>query len=204
MRMIAACEFSGRVRNAFANKGWDAWSCDLIESETEGNHIIANNDLHLKDILYGQQWDLVIGFPPCTRLANSVWWYILRNNLQNETYQAAKFFNMILNCPAKKVCLENPIQNKEARKYIRKYDQIIQPYNFRENASKQTCLWLKKLPQLLETGYFPPRLVNGKRKWGNQTDGGWNKVAPGPERWKERSRTYFGVAEAMAEQWTSK
>jgi hypothetical protein len=108
---------------------------------------------------------------------------------------------MILNCPAARVCVENPVQNNLAREYIRKQDQIIQPYNFNEDAKKSTCLWLRGLPLLAITGYYPPRIVNGKPRWGNQTSGGWNKLAPGVDRWKDRSRTYPGIANAMVKQW---
>lgn len=203
MKVLIACEYSATVRDAFTEKGHDAWSCDLIpcEGDIAGNHLIMDNDMHLKDTLYEQSWDLVIGHPPCLRLTNSVIWYIKQNNLYEEVRQAAIFFNMILNCPAEKICVENPIQHGEARKYIRKYDQIIQPYNFGEDASKATCLWLKGLPKLENTEYFEPRLVVKEPQWGNQTDGGWNRLAPSPTRSKERARTYQGIADAMAEQW---
>ena len=201
MRVIVACEFSGIVRDAFIDRGHDAISCDLIDTERPGPHIIADNDMHLKDLLYTQHWDMVIGFPPCTRLTNSVIWYIKKHGLQSEVWQAACFFNMILNCPAGKVVVENPVQHGLARQYIRIYDQTIQPYRFGENASKRTCLWLKGVPRLSPTTYYPPRVVNGKPRYGNQTDGGWNRLAPGKNRWKDRSRTYPGIACAMARQW---
>lgn len=163
MKVLIACEYSGTVREAFTKKGHDAWSCDLLPTDIPGKHIVIDNnfaDEHLKDTLYERKWDLVIGHPPCTRLINSVIWYIKQNDLWDEVKQAAAFFNMILNCPADKVCIENPIQHGYARKFIRKYDQIIQPYNFGDDASKSTCLWLKNLPLLQPTDYFPGRLVN--------------------------------------------
>lgn len=201
MKVLIACEYSGIVRDAFAKKGHDAWSCDLEPSEASGNHLIIDNDMHLKDVLYEQDWDLVIGHPPCQRLTNSVIWYIKKHGLYEEVRTASIFFNMILNCPAKKVCIENPIQHGLARNYIRKYDQIIQPHQFYEDASKATCLWLKGLPPLQRTKDYPPRIVNGKRRWSNQTDGGWNKLPPSEDRSKERARTYPGIAKAMANQW---
>jgi hypothetical protein len=207
MKILVACEFSGIVREAFAARGHDAWSCDLIASEQPGQHLIMDNDMHLKDTLYSRRhgWDMVIGHPDCFRLTNSVIWYIKKHGLQEEVYNAAVFFNMILHCPAKKICVENPIQHGLARQYIEKYDQIIQPYRFGNDASKATCLWLKGLPKLHDTDYFPPRRVykNGKwyDRWSNQTDGGWNKLPPGENRSKDRSRTYTGIAKAMAEQW---
>lgn len=196
MNILIACEFSGIVREAFKKKGHNVISCDLLPTEIPGNHYQGD----VRDILQ-KHWDLVIAHPPCFRLTNAVWWYIIKNNLYHEVKEAAKFFNLFLESNAKSVCNENPIMNSEARIYIRKPDQIIQPYNFGEDASKQTCLWLKNLPLLQNTTYFEPKIINGKKRWGNQTINGWNKVSPGPERWKERSRTYKGIAEAMAEQW---
>lgn len=196
MRVLIACEFSGTVRAAFEQRGHDAISCDLLDTEIPGKHYKGN----VLDIV-NDDFDLVIAHPPCTRLTNAVYWYILKNNLQHEVKEAAMFFNALLNCNAKKICIENPVMNKEAKKYIRKQDQIIQPYNFGEDAKKATCLWLKGLAPLNHTNYFPPKEVNGKKIWSNQTPGGWNKLGPGPNRWKERSRTYKGIAQAMAEQW---
>ncbi len=209
MKILVACEFSGIVRDAFAMKGHDAWSCDLLPGDTTGNHLIMDNDMHLKDTLYNDKWDLVIAHPPCTRLTNSVIWYIKKNNLWQEVRQAALFFNMILYCPAKRICIENPVQHGYVRNsnpyndvLIRKYDQTIQPYQFGEDASKRTCLWLKNLPLLKPTKYISGRLTKkGKIVWGNQTNGGWNKLSPSFSRGHERSKTFQGVAWAMAEQW---
>jgi hypothetical protein len=206
MKIMVACEYSGVVREAFARKGHDAWSCDLLQTEQPGHHIVIDNDAHLKDVLYNRHWDMIIGHPPCTRLCNSVSWYIKQNNLYDEVERAAVFFNMILNAPAKRICVENPIQHGHARRLIPRYDQIIQPYNFGEDASKATCLWLKNLPKLINTSKFPPRQISygGKFvfRWGNQTDGGFNKLSPSADRGKLRSRTYQGIADAMADQWS--
>jgi hypothetical protein len=204
MRVLVACEFSGIVRDAFIAKGHDAISCDLLPSERPGPHLIMESDMHLKDTVYNRRrygWDMLIYHPPCTRLTNSCIWYIKKHNLWEEVRQAAIFFNMLEGAPIKKRVGENPIQHGEARKYIRMYDQVIQPYNFGENASKATCLWLDGLPRLVNTEYYPPRLVDGKKRWANQTDGGWNKLGPADNRGMERSRTYPGIARAMAEQW---
>lgn len=201
MRLLVACEFSGIVREAFAARGHDAWSCDLLDTEIPGQHMIMDNDLHLKDVVYNGRWDMLIFHAPCTRLNNAGWWYVKQNGLFEEVRQAALFFNMLLNAPVPKIAGENPVQSPEARKYIRIYDQIIQPYNFGADASKATCLWLVGLPKLVNTQYVQPRIVNGKKRWSNQTDGGWNKIGPGEDRWKDRSRTFPGIAQAMAQQW---
>lgn len=204
MKGIIACEKSQEVTKAFRAKGHEFYSCDILDC-SGGHpewHIKSDGDMHLKDILYNQHWDFVGGHPPCTRLTNSVWWYILKNNLQDETRQAAIFFNMILNCPAKLVYVENPVMNKLAKTLVTHQSQSIQPYNFGEDASKQTCLWLRGgLPLLTKTKYVEPRIVNGKKRWANQTDGGWNKLGPSDDRAMLRSKTYPGIAAAMADQW---
>lgn len=197
-KVIIACEFSGRLRDAFRKQGIDAISADLIPSEKPGPHIIVDNDMHLKDILYSGEYCACFGFPPCTRLSNSGYWYILHNNLQEETRQAAIFFNMIRTGPYRICLIENPIQSKLARKYIPIYDQIIQPYNFGEDAKKATCLWLRGLPELQKTIYIPPG-KNGK--YSNQTPSGQNNIGPSDNRAKDRSRTYPGIASAIAEQY---
>ena len=207
-KAIVMCEYSGRVRNVLSKRGWDAWSCDLIPTETPGNHIISDSDMHSKDILYDGRWDLIIGHPPCTRLTNAVYWYILENNLEHETIAAAHFFNMILNAPARYgVAVENPIMNQLAKWLIRKQDQCIQPYMFGEDASKNTCLWLENLPKLKPTQYVPGKLIyhndTFKERWANQTISGNNVLGPSPTRAKDRSLTFNGIAEAMAEQWTN-
>ena len=194
-------EKTGLVRDAFLAMGHAATSYDLHDTDIPGPHVIVQDDYDLKDILCNQYHDFVISFLPCTRLANSGVWYVVHNNLYHEVEAAAALFNMPLKCPAQKIVCENPIQHKYARQFIRKYDQTIQPYNFGEDASKRTCLWLKGVPPLQNTSYFPPRIVNGKKRWGNQTDGGWNKLPPTADRAEIRSKTYPGIAKAMANQW---
>jgi hypothetical protein len=199
--ILIAYEQSQVITEAFINAGYNAISCDLFPGAKGLPHYQGD----IKNII-NKGFTLVIGHPPCTRLTNSVWWYILRNGLQNEVIQAAKDFNSVLNCNAKKICAENPVMNKLAREYVRKYDQTIQPYQFGENASKRTALWLHELPLLKPTEYYPPQIINGRKIWGNQTAGGWNKLPPDPKG-KEglrailRAKTYPGIARAIVEQW---
>lgn len=158
MKILIACEFSGIVRCAFAAKGHDAWSCDLIPTEIPGQHLIMDNDMHLKDTLYSGEykWDMIIGHPPCTRLCNSGVLRLYKNgkkamgvdkSMWSDMEEAAIFFRMIWEAPVKKICVENPIPHGYAIERIgSKYAQIIQPHQFGEDASKATCLWLKGLP----------------------------------------------------------
>jgi hypothetical protein len=184
MKVLIACEFSGIVREAFRKRGHDAWSCDLLDTEIPGQHIKGD----ILEIL-NDGWDLMIAHPPCTRLANSGVRWIWEYNLLDEVYESCQFFNRLLNAQINKIVVENPIQHKYARVHIRKYDQIIQPWQFGHPETKATCLWLKNLPLLI-----PTNIVEGRegRVW---------KESPGPYRWKNRSRTYQGIANAMAAQW---
>jgi len=197
MKVLVACEYSGRVREAFRAKGHDAWSCDLLESETPGQHLQCD----VLDIL-GQGWDLMIAHPPCTYLSVSG----LHRNKGNpereaKTEAALDFVRILLAAPVPRIALENPISRISTA--IRKPDQIIQPWWFGEDASKRTCLWLKDLPKLVHNPdeRVDPRFVNGRPRWANQTDSGQNRLGPSELRWKHRSRTYPGIAKAMAEQW---
>ncbi len=199
LEVIVGCEESQEICLAFRKHGHHAYSCDLKPCSGGATHWHLEMDVF--EAIKMREWDLGIFHPPCTRLTNSVWWYIIKYNLFDEVREAAEFFNTLLNAPIKQVAVENPIQNKEAKKYIRKQDQIIQPYNFGDDASKATCLWLKNLPLLKNTEYYPPRIINGKNRWSNQTDGGWNKLPPSVNRAELRSKTFPGIARAMAEQW---
>ena len=154
MKVLIACEESGIVREAFAKLGHDAWSCDLLDTAVHGNHIKDDVLKHLED-----GWDLLIAHPPCTRLANSGVRWLKERNLEGEVIIASEFFNSLLNNPIPKVCVENPIQHKYARQYIRNYDQIIQPYQFGHGERKATCLWLRGLPYLV-----PTKIVNGREQ----------------------------------------
>lgn len=198
MRVLVACEFSGTVRRAFRKRGHDAWSCDLIPSDD-------GSEFHLTDDVRGYltpDWDLLVAFPPCTYLCGSgLHWNKRRPERAELTEDALKFVRTLLDAPIPKICLENPVGIISSK--IRKPDQIIQPYEFGHDASKKTCLWLANLPKLRGTRYVEPTLLaNGKKVWGNQTPSGQNKLGPSKDRWKLRSLTYEGIAEAMADQWS--
>jgi len=193
-RALIACEFSGRVREAFACKGWDAWSCDLLPTEAPSAKHYQGN---VEDLL-NDHWDLLIAFPPCTYLCSSGMHWTTRGKRDPQlTEDALNFVHLLLNAPIHRIALENPIGCISTR--IRKPDQIIQPYQFGHNASKKTCLWLKNLPKLRPTNTLS---LPSSGVWGNQTPSGQNRLGPSPNRWKERSATYQGIADAMAEQWT--
>lgn len=195
MKVLVACEFSGTLRNAFLAKGHDAWSCDLLPTERLGNHIQGD----VIDVLK-MGWDLLIAHPPCTYLCSSgLHWNKRTPGREQKTQEALEFVRLLLNAPVEKIALENQIGRIGTA--IRPADQIIQPYMFGENASKQTALWLKNLTKLVPTNMVEPRIVNGKKRWANQTDSGQNKLGPSKDRWKLRSVTYQGIADAMAEQW---
>ena len=208
MRVLVACEYSGKVRDAFARKGHEAWSCDLLPTDSPGQHYQGD----VMDII-NDGWDLMIAHPPCTYLTIAAEWAYKKNKKKklspDKLYGRARlaaredaigFVLRLMNAPIHRICIENPIGVLSSR--IRKPDQIIQPYNFGHDASKQTCLWLKKLPPLYRTEFIEPRIVDGKPRWGNQTDSGQNKLPPSKDRWKERSETYSGIACAMADQWS--
>ena len=180
MRVLIACEFSGVVRDAFAARGHDAWSCDLLPSERGGQHVQGNAAIVMRGT-----WDLMIAHPPCTHLAVSgARWF---KDKQREQLEALDFVEALLSSPIARIALENPISIISSR--IRKPDQMIQPWQFGHGEVKATCLWLKNLPPLI-----PSDIVSGR-------DARVHKMAPGPDRWKERSRTLPGIAAAMAEQW---
>lgn len=182
MKVLVACEFSGIIREAFKKRGHEAWSCDLLPSEIP-------NGLHLegdiKEFMWKDGWDLMIAHPPCTHLAVSgARWF---KEKQREQLEALEFVKWLMNAPISRICIENPISVISSR--IRKPDQIIQPWQFGHGETKATCLWLKNLPKLR-----PSNIVTGR-------EAKVHKMSPSPDRWKERSRTYQGIADAMAEQW---
>lgn len=196
MKVLVACEFSGVVREAFRSRGHDAWSCDLIPADDSQEFHIEDNVLYHLD----EGWDLMIAHPPCTYLSVSgLHWNKRRPERAQKTEEALDFVQRLFKAGITRVALENPIGCISTR--VRKPDQIIQPYEFGHDASKATCLWLKQLPTLQPTTRVEPRMVKGKPRWGNQTDSGQNKLTPSEDRWKLRSITYQGVADAMAEQW---
>jgi len=196
MKILVACEFSGRVREAFRKFGHDAWSCDLLPSDDKSKHHITGD---VEQIL-NDGWDLMLAFPPCTYLCSSgLHWNKRVEGREKKTEEALEFVRLLLNAPVNKIALENPVGRIGTA--IRKADQSIHPYMFGDDASKRTCLWLKNLPLLKPTDYIEPRMIDGKARWSNQTDSGQNKLPPSKDRWKKRSETYQGIADAMALQW---
>lgn len=198
MKILVACEFSGVVREAFNSySGVYAISCDLLPAEDGRTDYHYQGDV--RDIIH-DGWDAMIAFPPCTFLCSSgLHWNKRRPERQKSTDEALDFVRFLLGADIPHIALENPIGCISSQ--IRKPDQIFHPHYFGEDASKSTCLWLKNLPVLVPTQYVQPRIVDGKKRWGNQTDSGQNKLTPSDTRWMERSRTYLGVASAMASQW---
>jgi site-specific DNA-cytosine methylase len=180
VKVLVACEYSGRVRDAFLRKGHDALSCDLLPSEQRGPHYQGD----VRDILHFG-WDLMICHPPCQHLAVSrARWF--KDKLEDQK-KALEFVRFLLEAPIEKIALENPVSIISSR--IRKPDQIIQPWMFGHGETKATCLWLKNLNPLT-----PTSIVDGR-------EARVHKVPPGPDRWKDRLRTYEGIANAMADQW---
>lgn len=195
MRVLVACESSGVVRDAFSALGHEATSCDLLPSSAPGSHVVGD----VKDIL-NDGWDLLIAHPPCTYLSVSGMHWTARGLRDPAlTDNALDFVRLLMQSPIEKIAIENPVSVISTR--IRKPDQIIQPYQFGHDASKKTCLWLKNLAPLTPTKFIPPRIVNGKARWSNQTDSGQNRLPPSADRWKKRSETYAGIAAAMADTW---
>jgi hypothetical protein len=181
MKVLVACEFSGAVREAFRQLGHDAYSCDILPAE-DGSRFHITGDVRA---VLGDGWDLMISHPPCTHLAVSgARWF---KEKQAEQAEALDFVRTLLDAPIERIALENPISIISSR--IRKPDQIIQPWQFGHGETKATCLWLKNLPKLQ-----PTNIVEGR-------EARVHRMAPGPDRWKERSRTFSGIAAAMAAQW---
>lgn len=184
-----ACEYSGTVRDAFAARGHDAWSCDLLPTERPGQHIQG-------DVLavLGQGWDLMVAHPPCTHLAVSgAAWFSKKRDLQE---QALAFVRALLNAPIPKIALENPVSIISTR--IAAATQVIHPWQFGHPEQKATCLWLKNLPPLEPTRVVYAEMMALPKKERERL----HYLSPGPNRWKERSKTFQGIAEAMADQWS--
>lgn len=182
LKVLVACEYSGRVRDAFIKKGHDAMSCDLLPSEVFGPHYQGS----VFDII-DQDWDLMIAHPPCTHLAVSGARHFAAKRVDGRQQEAIDFFMALANAPIPKIAIENPVCIMSS--IWRKPDQIIHPWQFGHGETKATCLWLKGLQKL-----FPTNIVDGR-------EARIHKMPPGPNRWKERSRTFQGVADAMANQW---
>lgn len=217
MKVLVACESSGVVRDAFRDRGHLAMSCDLLPSSKPGPHHLGD----VREILH-KGWDLLIAHPPCTYLSSSGMHWTTRGLRDPQlTEDALDFVRLLMGAPIGRIAIENPVGAISTR--IRKPDQIIQPHFFGHDASKKTCLWLKNLPLLKSTDYIEPRLVccgqtlaagigmygcpkcmgvnAARQRWANQTDSGQNRLGPSPDRWKKRSETFTGIADAMAAQW---
>lgn len=220
MNVLIGCEKSGVIRRAFRALGHSAWSCDVLPAEDGGEHI-QDDVLHVVH----RGWDLFICHPECTfltvanagHIANGCNRYTAGQAREYQK-QAVDFFMSVINAPIDKVCVENPVGVMSS--LYRAPDQIVQPYEYGDDASKKTCLWLRGLPLLKPTRYVEPRIVccnqvvtsgmmcqacngrkNGRPRWANQTDSGQNRLGPSETRSAERARTYPGIAAAMAEQW---
>jgi len=186
VKVLVACEFSGVVREAFRKRGHQAWSCDFLDTEIPSAFHFKGN---IFDYIYSangnMSWDMLIAFPPCTHLAVSgARWF---KDKRLDQMHAIQFFHQLYQSPIGKICLENPIGIMSTK--LRKPDQIIQPWQFGHGETKATCLWLKGLPKLV-----PTNIVEGR-------EARIHKMPPSKDRWKERSRTYQGIANGMAEQW---
>ena len=180
MRVLIACEFSGTVRDAFRRLGHDALSCDLLPTEAPGPHHQGD----VRDVL-GDGWDLMVAHPPCTHLAVSgARWF---KDKRAEQAEALAFVRLLMDAPIERIAIENPVSVISTR--IRKPEQIVHPWQFGHGERKATCLWLKGLQSLV-----PTNIVEGR-------EARIHRMPPGPDRWKKRSLTYQGIADAMAEQW---
>lgn len=221
MKILIACEYSGRVRDAFSSIGHDAMSCDLLDSDSPGKHY--KGDVFDLDL---EEFDLMIAHPPCTYLTGAAEWAfddvpmiqgksrnikpgtLIGNDRRRAREEALSFVEKLWNVPVDKICIENPVGVITRRLPEMGKPQYIQQYWFGEDASKKTGLWLKGLPNLLKTDEIQPRIIewpigSGKfvKRWGNQTGSGQNKLPPSKDRWKIRSTTPRGIAFAMAAQW---
>ena len=196
MKVLIACEYSGIVRDAFTKKGHDAWSCDILDTESPGNHIQDDILKHLD-----KNWDLMIAHPPCTHLAVSgARWFTEGKKDWSLQEEALDFVRKLLDAPIEKIALENPVSVISTK--IRKPNQIIQPFQFGHDVSKKTCLWLKNLPNLTPTKIVKPDIIekNGYKMSRHH----WETFKlPSKIRGKVRSRFYKGIADAMADQWGS-
>lgn len=217
MRVLIGCEQFGKVREAFRARGYDAWSCDLKPTR-DGSPFHFHGDVLS---VLGNGWDLAIFHPDCTYLTNSAEWAykdpdfdrypgvgyhqklkpgtLFGAERRKSRAEAVAFVKTLLAAPIPRIAIENPIGH--LTQHLGSADQTIQPHQFGDDASKATCLWLKNLPKLVPTNPVAPRLVGGKPRWGNQTDGGQNKLPPSAERAMLRAATYPGIAAACADQW---
>lgn len=198
MRVLIACEYSGTVRDAFIRAGHDAMSCDLLPTDIPGPHYQGD----IRDVLYlgpmSQPWDLMIAHPPCTDIAVSGAAWFKEKIADGRQARALEFVRFLMDVPIPKICIENPISVISSK--IRKPDQIVQPWMFGHAEQKATCLWLKGLPKLQETCNVKEEMVLLPKRERERL----HYLPPGPNRWKERSKTFQGIADAMAQQWGAK
>lgn len=215
MKVFIGMECSGVIRRAMTARGHEVVSADFKPAEDETNHHFEGDVFSILERLMITGWvpDLGIFHPTCTYLTYAAEWAFSNGPYHQklkagtltgagrwaERMKAVEQCEKILSLPIDKIALENP--KGYLTKAIRKPDQIVQPYQFGDDASKATCLWLKNLPSLKPTNFFPPRLVNGKPRWSNQTDSGQSRLGPGENRATDRSRTYSGIANAITVQW---
>lgn len=218
-KVLIGGESSGRIRDAFRARGHDAWSCDLLPCQADPTY---HFQCDVRGLLRLGYWDLFIVHPDCTYLTGSAAWafgdgpyhqQVKPGTLVGAARRAAReeallFVREMMSCMVPRIALENPPgsigTHIDARAYgfsHAKASQYIQPYDFGDDASKKTGLWLKNLPPLEPTSYVEPRWVNGRPRWANQTDSGQNRLSPSDDRWQKRSVTYQGWADAMADQW---
>lgn len=197
MKILIACEFSGTVRDAFIKQGHDAVSCDLLPTESQGPHIQGDVLNVLND-----GWDMMIAHPPCTYLTNSgVCWLHKDKSRWDKLREGAEFFKALLNAPIPRIAIENPIMHKYAIELIgTKQTQVIQPYMFGHMERKATCLWLKNLPPLRETKNVKEEMMKLPKKLQQRI----HYAPPSKDRWKIRSKTFEGIAEAISTQWTER
>lgn len=194
-RVLVACEYSGTVRDAFAALGWDAWSCDFLPTEKPGNH-------HQGDVreIINDGWDILVAHPTCTYMTNSgVCWLHKSPERWVKLFEAADFFCEMLESKVPHIAVENPVMHKYAKRLVRaRQTQVVQPWMFGHMEGKATCLWLKNLPPLIPTNNVKAEMmklpINQRQRL--------HYLPPGPDRWKQRSKTYEGIAAAMANQWT--
>ena len=216
LRVLIGCEASGVVRRAFEARGHDVYSCDLRPADDGSPRHIQGDVLAVIRAGHpcGLPWQLGIFHPPCTYLCNSSVWAFTstRESHAGALYgddrvramgTAVAFFLALREAPLAMIAIENPTMHGRAHRLIGRATQAIQPYEFGDDASKRTCLWLKNLPRLVPTRYVSPRLVGTQRRWSNQTDSGQNRESPSPDRMARRSQTYAGIAQAMADQWSN-
>jgi hypothetical protein len=200
MKILVACEESQAVTKELRRLGHEAYSCDI--EECSGGHPEWHLRCDVREVIHGG-WDAMLAFPTCTYLCSSgLHWNGRVPGRTEKTELALDFVRFLMGVDIEIIVIENPVGCISTR--IRKPDQMIQPYQFGEDASKKTCLWLKGVGKLKPTKYVPPRVVKGKERWGNQTDSGQNRLGPSEDRATLRSKTYPGIAKAMAEQFFGK